>query len=132
MDNYVQMKVRKWPNLFWCIDLHDAVITGKYNRYNNGAEVFPYAKETLDMLYRSKIHRTILWTSSHHDAIEKALKDHNLKFHYINENPECPNNEMCNFDKKFYFNFLIDDKSTFEGAKDWKEIYETLVELGEG
>ncbi len=126
--NYAQKLRRKWTCLYWAIDLHDTVIEGKYNKFNEGATLFPYAKETLDYLYSSNSHKTILWTSSHDEAIDEIIKRHDLKFHYRNDNPECPSTDMCNFGDKFYFNFLIDDKAGFE-SHDWKIIYETILEI---
>ena len=121
-----QKKTRKWDNLYWAIDLHDTVITGKYNKFNDGAELYPHAKEVLDYLYNSKVHRTILWTSSYEDAVNDILKRFDLKFHYFNINPECPNNQLCDFSKKFYFNILLDDKASFDGTTDWLEIKNAL------
>jgi hypothetical protein len=81
--------------------------------------LYPCAKEVLDVLYDSQLHRTILWTSSHHDAVTNVTNTFGLKFHYFNENPECSNTEMCDFGRKFYFNILIDDKAGFDGNYDW-------------
>ena len=125
---YEQKKIRKWDKIYWAIDLHDTIIEGKYNKFNEGASIFPYAKETLDYLYNSEFHRTILWTSSYPEAVNDILKRFDLKFNYFNANPECPSNELCHFDNKFYFNLLLDDKSGFESS-DWKVIHETLMIL---
>jgi len=122
----VQKEVRKWDNLYWAIDLHDTVITGKYNKFNDGSELYPHAKEVLDYLYNSKVHRTILWTSSYEDAVSDILNRFDLKFHYFNINPECSNNQLCDFSKKFYFNILLDDKAGFDGTVDWLEIKKVL------
>ena len=125
---YEQKKIRKWDKIYWAIDLHDTIIEGKYNKLSQGASIFHYAKETLDYLYNSEFHRTILWTSSYPEAVNDILKRFDLKFNYFNANPECPNNELCHFDNKFYFNLLLDDKSGFESS-DWKVIHETLMIL---
>jgi len=128
---FEQKEIRKWNKIYWAIDLHDTVIEGKYNRMNSGAMLYPVAKEVLDVLYKSNLHKTILWTSSHSDSINDILRRHDLKFHYINENPECKSTELCDFSQKFYFNILLDDKSGYVGATDWQEIKSTLIELGE-
>ena len=33
-DVHRQKRERDWSTLYWCIDLHDTIITGKYNKYN--------------------------------------------------------------------------------------------------
>jgi hypothetical protein len=123
---YEQKKKRNWNHIYWAIDLHDTVITGKYNKFNEGSIIYPYAKEVLDFLYQSNVHRTILWTSSFDDSVSNILGRFDLNFHYFNENPECPNTDICNFSEKFYFNILLDDKSGFDG-NDWKTIREFLI-----
>jgi len=126
-NTFAQKKVRGWTKLYWCIDLHDTIITGKYNKFNEGATIFPYAKETLDYLYNTNENTIILWSSSYVDAMIDIVNKMNLKFHFFNENPECPSNELCDFNNKLYFNFLLDDKAGFDPQKDWEEIYFTLV-----
>ena len=128
---FEQKEIRKWNKIYWAIDLHDTVITGKYNKFNTGAEIYPACKEVLDYLYNSNLHRTILWTSSYDDSVKDILKRYDLKFHYFNENPECPSTDMCDFGDKFYFNILLDDKAGFSGKTDWFEIKNILIELGE-
>lgn len=120
---------RKWEKLYWCIDLHDTIITGTYNRFNDGAVIYPYAKETLDYLFNSPDHYTILWTSSYMTSIQDVVQRFDLNFNAINCNSECPNTSLCDFQDKFYFNFLLDDKAGFDGAKDWREIYEALTNV---
>lgn len=125
---YRQKSERGWKELYWCIDLHDTVITGTYNKFNEGAVLYPYAKATLDYLYYDPNHVTILWTSSHYPAIGDVMARYQLKFNHINSNPVCASTEICNFTDKFYFNFLLDDKAGFDGNTDWKEIYYALVD----
>ena len=125
---FEQKEIRKWNKIYWAIDLHDTVITGKYNRFNEGAEIFAHAKEVLDYLYNSDVHQTILWTSSWNDACQDILKRYDLKFNYFNENPECKSTDMCDFNSKFYFNILLDDKSGWVGSTDWTELKNALEE----
>jgi hypothetical protein len=128
-ETYNIQKTKKWNKLYWIIDLHDTIITGTYNKFNEGAIIYPYAKETLDYLYSHKIHQSILWTSSHDDAIDNILKRFDIRFNYHHINPECPNTSICNFDRKLYFNFILDDKALFDPNNDWVEIYNVLREL---
>lgn len=127
-------KRRNWDRLYVCVDLHDVVIQGKYNRHNEGAEYFPGAARVLKQLSFRKDIVLILWTSSHDDATEdilKRMRGDGIEFRYVNENPECPNTELCHFGNKFYFNILFDDKAGFEGVTDWILIEAELKRLGE-
>jgi hypothetical protein len=121
-----QKTIRNWDTLYWAIDLHDTVITGKYNRFNEGAVLYPDAKVVLDFLHKSQDHRTILWTSSYQDSVANVLAKFDLKFHYLNENPECKSGELCDFRQKLYFNILLDDKAGFVGETDWTAIRNVL------
>jgi hypothetical protein len=122
-----QKKVKKWDRLYWAIDLHDTVLSGTYNKFNVGAKLYPCAKEVLDFLYTHPEHQTILWTSSHDDAISDITSRFDLKFNYVNMNPECPSTELCNFHTKLYFNILLDDKAGFDGNTGWETIKQTLI-----
>lgn len=133
---FKNMKERKWTKLYWAIDLHDTVITGKYNKFNVGAEVYPGVLEMFDWFAKRHADMVpILYTSSHPEAIKRLMRDElwprGIEFTYINENPECPSNDMCNFEGKFYFNILLDDKAGFDGNFDWHNIRDELVRLGE-
>jgi hypothetical protein len=132
---FEQKKSRKYDKLFWAIDLHDTVITGKYNKFNEGAEIYPCAAEVLNYLYSRSDMCLILWTSSHKEALDKTLPMleawAGIKFHYLNENPEVPSTELCDFKSKFYFNILLDDKAGFNGNQDWITIKKTLKSIGE-
>ena len=126
---YESVEERNWNRVYWAIDLHDTVITGVYNKFNVGAKLYPDAKEVLDFLYDDPLHCTILWTSSYNDAVTDVCRQYNIKFNHYGENPECTNTSMCNFQNKFYFNVLLDDKSGFVGETDWTEIKNTLIKL---
>lgn len=122
----------KWPHMFWAIDLHDVIIPGNYTRNNDDREFFPHAKEVLQWISGRKDMRFILFTSSHQDSIcdiVSWLKDHNINVDYINENPECEDNDLCSFNGKFYFDILLEDKAGFEGISDWLNIKKTLIEI---
>ncbi len=132
---FEEKKKKNWDKLYWAIDLHGTIIEGKYNKFNEGAAIFPDAAEVLKYLYSRPDMSLILWTSSHREAVDYTLKTLGLwtgiKFHYINENPECQNTELCDFKDKFYFNILLDDKAGFNGPTDWTKIKNQLKQLGE-
>jgi hypothetical protein len=131
---FKQAKEKKYPFVFWLVDLHDVIIEGKYNRMNEGREFFPDAALVLRWITRRKDQRLILWSSSHKDALDdivKWLRLNHIEVDYVNENPEVANSNLCDFSKKPYFQILLDDKAGFEGATDWTLIKEELKRIGE-
>ena len=124
----------KWPRLFILIDLHDVIIPGTYTRNNEGRAFFNGAEEVLRWLTNRKDMCLILWTSSHKDSTDDILAwmaKSGIKFDYVNENPECPSNELLDTSSKIYMDLLLDDKAGFNGETDWLEIKNVLVELGQ-
>jgi hypothetical protein len=124
---------RKWEKLFICVDLHDTIIQGKYSLNNEGAEYLPNAIKVLKNLSKRKDIVLILWTSSHVAPISKVqdkLEKQGVYFKYVNNNPECPNNELCDFFRKFYMNIIFDDKAGFE-KDDWFLVEKELKRIGE-
>jgi len=113
---------------------HDVILEGKYNRHNVGAQYMPNALRVLQHWTRVQNVCLILWSSSHEDAtaaVLAGLKTHGVRFDYVNENPECPSTELCDFRQKFYFNILLDDKAGFDGATDWFLIEAELRRIGQ-
>jgi hypothetical protein len=124
---------RKWEKLFICVDLHDTVIQGKYSLNSTGAEYLPNAIKVLQNLSKRKDIVLILWTSSHVAPITKVLdklEKQGVHFKYVNCNPECPDNKLCDFSKKFYMNIILDDKAGFE-KDDWFLVEKELKRIGE-
>lgn len=129
---YEQKNLRKWEVLFWCIDLHDVIIEGKYSKFNEGREFAPGANRVLKFLSGRYDTRLILWTSSHKGPIKDIrdwMAESSVLFDYVNENPMCESTDLCSFDKKFYFNLLLDDKAGFDWRTDWLEIERALKEI---
>lgn len=124
----------KYPKIFIAIDLHDVVIPGTYTRNNEGRKFFPDGKEVLQWLTGRKDMCLILFTSSYEDAICDIidwLAENEIKFDYVNCNPECCNTELCDFTNKFYMDILLEDKAGFVGETDWKMVKQTLIDIGE-
>lgn len=131
---FKEKKRRKWSKLFWAIDLHNTIIPGTYSLFNNNREFYPGAKEVLQWLTNRRDMVFILWTSSHKepiDDIRQWLLFQGIKVDYVNCNPEVGTDELCDFDGKFYFNVLLDDKAGFEGNCDWLLIKSKLQQLRE-
>ena len=124
----------KWPRLYWAIDLHDVIIPGTYTRLNENKQFYPYAQEVLQWLTNRKDMCLILFTSSHTDSLTNVVQwinEFGINFDYINCNPECPDNELCSFAAKFFFDIMLEDKAGFNGLTDWGTIKLTLNGLDE-
>lgn len=131
---FADKKRRNWEKLFVCIDVHDVILEGTYNLMNQGANYMPNALKVLQNWTKRSDMSLILWSSSHVIPTAKVVDDlerEGVHFDYVNENPECPNTELCDFRKKFYFNILLDDKAGFVGQTDWILIEEELKRIGE-
>ena len=131
---FLDKEKKNWKKVYIAIDLHDTIVEGKYNLNNDGANFFPNVLNVLRHLSNRSDVCLILWTSSYDIPIQISLdklSEYDIDFNYINENPECPNTQLCNFDGKFYFNILIDDKAGWDGLTDWFLLEETLREIGE-
>lgn len=117
VDKALDIKeARGWDKIYWAIDLHDTIISATYDTNNRGYTMFQYADMVLNYLTQSDEHKLILWTSSYTNPIKNILDDFaekNILFDFINENPLESNNELCDFNAKFYFNVLLDDKAGF-------------------
>lgn len=68
-----------------------------------------------------------IYTCSHpHEIAEyvKLFEKNNIKFKYINENPEVPTQTEgygC-YDKKPYMNVLFEDKAGFDPETEWLDV----------
>lgn len=125
----------KWPKMFWCVDLHDVIIEGKFSKMNEGRCLYPVGEDVLQWLTKREDMCIILWTASHQEPADDILtwlyKDYGINFDYVNENPDCPSTDLCCFDYKFYFDMLLEDKAGFNGVTDWAKIKTALIALGE-
>lgn len=113
---------RNFDVIYVVIDLHGTIITPEYNKFNTGAKIYPYAESVLSYLTKRKDIILILWTSSYEEPIKKIIKmaaQKGVIFDFFNENPLEKSNDLCCFDKKPYFNVLLDDKAGFDPETDW-------------
>lgn len=125
---------KKWPWMYWAIDLHDVIIPGTYTKNNEGRAFYPHALEVLRWLTNRQDMKLILFTSSHKESAHEILdwmQAQGVRFSYFNENPECKNSDLCDFSSKFYFDMMLEDKAGFEGMEDWLSIKQTLIDIGE-
>jgi len=124
INSFNVAKERDWDTLYYFIDFHETIsYPGDEHRF------YPWAMEVLRYLTTKKEIKLVLWTCSHNDIIEIMvtwMKEHNIHFDYINENPECENTLNGNFRDKPYYNVLLDDKAGFVGDTHWEVVKDEL------
>jgi len=120
---------KQWYETYWFIDFHGVISKPDYNEKSKKVNYYPYVKETLQYLTEKRPDVVlILFTSSYPEEIKTYMdvfnKD-NIYFKYVNENPEISKltGSFGCYDKKPYYNVLIDDKCGFDPITDWKPIY---------
>lgn len=127
---------KEWYETYWVIDMHRTVIRPTYDENDKRVEYYPFAKEVLQILSKRDDIKTIMWTSTSQEDIDNyvdVFKGDNIEFDNINENPDISSNNgnFGRYDKKFYFNVLIDDKAAFFPNEDWEPIYNLLKKYEE-
>lgn len=124
---------KEWYETYWVIDIHKTVIQATYDIKDDSVKYYPYAKEVLQILTQRKDINLIMWTSSFSNVIDEYIKKFaidNILFNSINENVDISskNGNFGFYEQKFYFNVLFDDKAAFLPNRDWKPIYDLLIE----
>jgi hypothetical protein len=127
---YERKKECNYEKTYWAIDLHGVIL---YPTYSNEKEykLAPYSKQVLQYLSLRKDMVLILWTSSYEKNLDNVLNflaENNIYFDYINQNPEVSNNLISNFNMKFYFDILLDDKAGFNLDNDWMIVWNNVFE----
>lgn len=131
---YALSKSRKYNKMYIAVDIHDTILASTYSK-NSQIKVFlEDARDTLQYLSQREDVVLILYTCSHKDEIENYMfffEENYIKFKYCNENPEVKtgDDKYGNYDGKFYFNILLDDKAGFNAETDWKLVHDTFITL---
>jgi len=117
----ITYRERGWDTLYVAIDMHDTICKSTY-REDNIINYYPHAKDILQKMGRIPFIKTILYTSTPDKRIKEYLemfaKD-DIKFDFINSNPDVENTAYGDFSIKPYFNVLMDDKAGFDPENDW-------------
>lgn len=128
------MESRNWDCIYVVVDLHSTVVKSNWSDSELPDQVYPFALETLKLLTQNPKVKLILWTSSwERDYIQyqAMLGLCGINFDFVNENPDeksNPEGYTC-FEKKFYFNVLLDDKAGFEADVDWEPLRDFIKGL---
>jgi hypothetical protein len=129
------MEKKGWDKVYWAVDIHETILKPNWDASKElPHEWYPHAKEVLQEISKRDDIILILYTCSYGHEIEQYLKffkDNGVIFKYVNNNPDVKNTRYGNFESKFYFNVLLDDKCGFEGDSvdgfnDWFRISEIL------
>jgi len=125
---FLEKDKRGWDTIYFAIDVHGTIVVPNYKANDIPKTFYPLAKETLQVLTNRSDVTLILYTCSHPHEIKDYLEDfkeNNIIVDYGNSNPEVRTDleGYGNYDEKFYFNVLLDDKAGFNARTDWKEIY---------
>jgi predicted hydrocarbon binding protein len=120
-------RYKKWDRVYWLFDIHSTIIVPNYTKAEIPKEFYQYAEETMRTLCQRGDICMILYTCSHPEEIEKYIeffREKGITFDYVNENPEVKTLEgdYGNYDSKFYFDVLFEDKAGFSGEEDWEEV----------
>ena len=132
LRTFDKIRSRGWDRIYWAVDIHDTVIKSNYSVTTLPTEFFQGSRSALQRLTDRPDCVLILFTCSHQDHVDLYLKlfeDNGIRFEYVNENPEVPNTDLGNFDRKFYVNIYLDDKAGFDPSEDWWAIHEALDDL---
>lgn len=126
---YRFLEERNWNTIYWAIDLHDTCIVSNYKN-NKFSWINEDVLKTLTLIRYLPETKIIIWSSCHVPtkiAVSNFFKNHNIFFDYFNCNPEIKSTPIADFEEKFYFSILIDDKTGFDPNTDWKIIYNYLT-----
>ena len=121
---------RKWHTIYFAVDLHGTIIRPGHDK----VEFYPDAVSVVKWINKRTDCKIILWTSSHKEEIDTFISEcakNGISIDFINENPLEGDSKRACFDKKFYFNVLLDDKAGFDGERDWTRIKDALIDIGE-
>ena len=124
---------KQWYETYWLVDFHGVISKPDYSKKVKGVDYYQHVKETLQYITKERKDIVlILFTSSYPEEIEiymNQFKNDNIFFKYVNENPEISGSKGsfgC-YDKKLYYNVLIENKSGFIPETDWKPIYKYFI-----
>lgn len=124
---------REWDRMYWAVDLHSTLILPTYDKMTAEDVVYyPHALEVMRTLTVRPDVRLILYTCSWPAEIaeyQRRFNEDGITFDWVGENPEVHQTEYGHYEKKPYFNVLLDDKAGFDAHEDWSQLARLLAEL---
>ena len=118
------MERRGWDKVYFYFDIHETILYPDYNNVDV-LKFYPHAEEVLQYLTKRKEIVIALYTCSYPKEIERYIQffdKHNIKFEYVNKNPDVKNTNYGFYEDKPYFNVLFEDKAGFDAESDWVQV----------
>ena len=131
VNHFDAMEKKNWDYTYWFVDIHSTILIPTYEKGNIGDTYYPHAKKVLQLLTLLDSVKLIMYTCSHPEEIDKYVKffaKDNIRFDFINKNPDVNNDAYGNYEEKPYINVLLDDKAGFDAENDWAPIYRIMIE----
>jgi len=122
---------RQWEKTYWAVDIHGTMIEPNYKGGEIPRAFYPHAVEVLQLISRRTDVCLILYTCSHPHEVEEYLEYFHgleIRFQFVNRNPEVCNGAYGCYDEKPYFNVLFEDKAGFDPEEDWWQVRQLLEE----
>src|SRR5574343_887875 len=122
---------KQWDKVYVLVDIHDTIIEANYDKEIIPTKFYDLAESCLQKMSESPDFCLILWTCSHINEIDKYINffaTKNIKFDYVNKNPEVKTQENgygC-YDSKMFADIILDDKAGFDPETDWPAIRQFL------
>ena len=120
---------RGWNKIYVFVDIHGTIFQSDYGK-GEEPKYYPMALRALQEMTNHPRISLGIWSSTHPKDIAKYLdifSTDRIVFEHINENTEEKNTSYACFDKKPYFNVLIDDKAGFDPRYDWDDVYNYIL-----
>lgn len=125
-------KKKGWQRTYWAFDIHGTILKPNWSKDILPDQFYPHAEECLRTISKLNDVKTILYTCSLPEHIEKYMqffKEKSIRFDYVNSNPEIRNGHYACYDEKPYFNVLFEDKAGFDPYSDWEKVKGLLEEM---
>lgn len=122
-DALKKYKDRNFSSLYVVVDAHDTFLRATYDPTRPFEFINDDAKTALQFLSAIDEVDLILWTSMWDEDAEHLmswLAHQGIHFDDFNQNQYEDSTAYANFDQKFYFSLLFDDKAGFDPDVDWQ------------
>ena len=117
---FLRAEEEAWWKLYVAVDVHGVIFPSTFKR-GDQRKFYPWAKETLKYLSSREDVVLFLWSCSWPEELKELqefFKKNDISFDYYEENPEVANTTYGFYEKKPYYNLLLDDKAGFT-PPDW-------------